>query len=82
MRTTLTIESDVAVALNRLQKQTGNSLKRIVNDALRRGLLEMQSPPARRLAFRTKAVDLGKCALPDLDNISETLAWAEGEDFR
>jgi hypothetical protein len=37
MRTTLTLDDDVAVALERLRRAGDASLKDIVNDALRRG---------------------------------------------
>jgi hypothetical protein len=38
MRTTLTLEGDVAVQIERLRRARDVSLKDIVNDALRRGL--------------------------------------------
>lgn len=38
MRTTLTLDDDVAVLLNRRAKLTGQSFKQVVNDALRNGL--------------------------------------------
>jgi hypothetical protein len=82
MRTTLTIDDDVAVALERMRKNRDASLKEIVNDVLRRGLKDANAPQKPRRAFRTRSVDLGKSRLPDLDNVAEVLAIAEGEDFR
>ena len=38
MRTTLTIEDDVAVRLERLRRERDTNLKDVVNDALRQGL--------------------------------------------
>lgn len=38
MRTTLTIDDDLAVRLKALAEQRGVGLKTVVNDALRRGL--------------------------------------------
>ena len=38
MRTTLTIEPDVAQRIRRRMAQKGHSLKRVINDALRAGL--------------------------------------------
>ena len=38
MRTTLTLDDDVAEALRRLVRQTGRPFKQVVNDALRAGL--------------------------------------------
>jgi hypothetical protein len=43
MRTTLTLDDDVAAALERLRKTCNASLKDLVNEALRRGLKEMMS---------------------------------------
>jgi hypothetical protein len=83
MRTTLTIDDDVAVVLERLRKERDASLKDVVNDALRRGLKDMRAPPkAQRKPFRTRTVDHGGFLIPNLDNISEVLAIAEGEDHR
>jgi Ribbon-helix-helix protein, copG family len=39
MRTTLTLDDDVAAALERLRKSRDASLKDLVNEALRRGLI-------------------------------------------
>ena len=47
MRTTLTLDDDVAVALERVREQRGASLKELVNEALRRGLRDMSSRPKR-----------------------------------
>ncbi|HEX3664500.1 MAG TPA: hypothetical protein VHU23_04620 [Rhizomicrobium sp.] len=82
MRTTLTIDEDVAVALERMRKSRNASLKEIVNDVLRRGLKDANTPHKPRRAFRTRSVDLGNSRLPNLDNVAEILAIAEGEDFR
>jgi hypothetical protein len=79
MRTTLTIDPDVAAALHRLRKARDASLKDVVNEALRRGLRELaagKTPPKR---VRTRAVSLGRPKLESLDNISEVIAFAEGE---
>ena len=81
MRTTLTIDADVAVELDRLRRARNTSLKDLVNDALRRGLKDMASP-AKNERFQTRSMDLGRCLLDNVDNIAEVLAIAEGEDFR
>jgi hypothetical protein len=44
MRTTLTLDDDVADALRRRAQQTGLPFKQVVNDALRAGLVPRQSP--------------------------------------
>jgi hypothetical protein len=82
MRTTLTLDDDVAAALDRLRKTRDASLKDLVNEALRRGLKEMSARPKRRQPFRTQAVGLGRLRIGGLDNVAEALAIAEGETFK
>ncbi|HSR70127.1 MAG TPA: DUF2191 domain-containing protein [Acidobacteriota bacterium] len=82
MRTTLTIEEDVAVLIQRLRKERDLTLKEVVNQALRKGLNVMLAPPPESKRYRINPRDLGRCRLNDLDNISEALAIAEGEDYR
>ena len=82
MRTTLTIDDDVAAALQRLRQARNGSLKVLVNEALRRGLKEMGARPKRREPFRTQAVALGRLRIGSIDNVSEALAISEGESFR
>ena len=82
MRTTLTIDDDVAASLERLRKARDASLKDLINEALRRGIKEMSARPKRREPFRTRAVDLGRVKIGSLDNVQEALAVAEGESFK
>jgi hypothetical protein len=80
MRTTLTIVDDVAVELKRLRCECDRTLKDLINDALRRGLREMQARPKRK-PFRTATHDMGKF-LVDVDNVAEAIAYAERENFK
>jgi Ribbon-helix-helix protein, copG family len=82
MRTTLTIDDDVAALLERLRRNRDLSLRELVNDALRRGLREMAAKPRKREPFRTRSVDLGALRIASIDNVAEALAVAEGEAFR
>ena len=82
MRTTLTLDDDVAAALERVRRTRDASLKDIVNDALRRGLNDMTARRKRREPFRTRSVELGRLRLAGIDNIGESLAIAEGEAFK
>jgi Ribbon-helix-helix protein, copG family len=81
MRTTLTLDDDVAVQLDRLRRARNANLKDLVNEALRRGLRDMSSPAKKRQPFRTRTFRMGK-PLINLDNIAEALAHLEGEGFR
>ena len=82
MRTTLTIDDDVAVQIERLRRDRGVSLKRVVNETLRHGLREMADKKTPGKAFRTRVFDMGAARIPSLDNVAEALAVAEGEAFR
>jgi len=58
MRTTLTIEDQLAQDLKRTAQATGKPLKQVVNEALRAGLRSIESPPAR--PYRLEAAALGQ----------------------
>jgi hypothetical protein len=81
MRTTLTLDDDVAVQLERLRRARNANLKDVVNEALRRGLRDMSTPSRKRQPFRTRSFPMGK-TLVNLDNVAETLAQLEGEGFK
>jgi len=81
MRTTLTIDDDVAVQLKRLRRDRDVNFKELVNEALRRGLQQMSSAPQRRKALRTRTFDMGK-PLISIDNVAEALANLEGDGFK
>ena len=57
MRTTLTLEPDVAARLNSEVARSDRALKAVVNDALRRGL-HMPSKSARQTAYTVKPLRL------------------------
>jgi hypothetical protein len=82
MRTTLTLESDVAVQLERLRKARKTTLKALVNEALRAGLQQLAAPLPRKKPYRTPSVSVGGCLVDSLDNVAEVLALAEGEDYK
>jgi hypothetical protein len=81
MRTTLTLDDDVAVQLKRLIRDRDATLKDVVNDALRRGLYEMEARPKPRKPFRMKTYDGGQQLIP-IDNVAEALALLYGEDYK
>ncbi len=82
MRTTLTIEDDVAAELERLRRARDARLKDLVNEALRRGLQDMTAPSKKRKPFRTRSFDGGRLLVASIDNIAELLAEVEGECWR
>jgi len=82
MRTTVTLDDDIAAAIRRLRRVRNSTLKQVVNEALRRGIRDMTVRKRRRAMFRTRSVKLGSLLIPSLDNIGEVLAAAEGEAFK
>jgi len=81
MRTTLTLDDDVAVRLKRLRRQRNLKFRDLVNDALRRGLRDMGGEPRRREVLRTRTFDMGQ-PLINIDNVAEALGHLESEGFK
>ena len=78
MRTTLTIDDDVAFRLKRVQDgDPQKPFKEIVNDALRRGLNSPGLKQAKK-KFKLRAFPLGLREGLSLDNIEELLSQVEG----
>jgi hypothetical protein len=82
MRTTLSLDDDVAALIEKIRKAKDASLKEVVNTALRDGLVRMVQASAPRKKFHMTVHDAGRCYLPNLDNTAEVLAFAEGEQFK
>ena len=82
MRTTLTLDDDVAAKLKAEQHRAGRTFREIVNDALRRGLAS-QRVTAKRRSFKITARDLGdlKPGL-SLDNVAVLIERVEGPLYR
>jgi hypothetical protein len=78
MKTTLDLAPDVAERLQRARRLTGIPLKTLVNDALRHGLDQIERSEASIETYRTQPWDLGKCSLPNLDDVVSALAFGEG----
>jgi hypothetical protein len=77
MRTTLTLDNDVAAKLKAESRRAGRSLREIVNETLRCGLASRRAP-ARRQAFKITTRDLGDLK-PGLssDNVAELIEQVE-----
>jgi hypothetical protein len=81
-RTTLSLEPDVAAALDRRRRDRGTTLKGEVNELLRLGLEAASRPVEFSERFETKPLPLGRPRLESFDDISEVLDFAEGEEHR
>lgn len=79
MRTTLTIDDDVAFGLERMRKsEPKKPFKVLVNETLRRGLQSPTSPVQKPFVVRSRPVGIADKV--DLDNIEEALNILEGAD--
>ena len=80
MRTTLTIDDDVAIALERIRRREALSLKAAVNEALRRGLRAMdeEREATSRTVYQVRPWDSGGMRVR-VDSVAEALDWAEGD---
>jgi len=77
VRTTLTLDEDVAALLNKEVRKSGESFKQVVNRYLRLGLTASKHPA--RKPFVVKPWKLG---LPPFEKVEELLEYMEGPDYR
>lgn len=81
MRTTMTLDKDVAARLEQLMRKRRQPLKVVVNDVLRAGLAEIEKPQVQA-PFRTEGFDLGPSLIGNLDDVEGVLARIDGERHR
>jgi hypothetical protein len=81
MRTTLTLDSDVAAKTREAARKTGLPFKTVVNNALRLGIGALLEPRQGR-PYRTEARPMRLRSGLNCDNISDLLERAEGESYR
>jgi hypothetical protein len=80
MRTTLTLDDDVAEMLNSIMVNEKKTLKKVVNEVLRAGIVQLREAESiTKKVYATPALKTGPCQYPHLDSIGEILAAAEGE---
>lgn len=78
MRTTITLEDDVAAKLQSLSRRSGRSFKDILNETLRRGLAT-NPLPRRAEPFKVQARDLGtRRPGINFDSVADLLDHIEG----
>jgi hypothetical protein len=82
MRTTITLDEDVAAKLKAEVRRSGRSFKETINEALRRSLLPRKQPGPHR-PFRIQTRDLGALRPGlSLDDVAGLLDRVEGERHR
>jgi hypothetical protein len=77
VRTTLTLDDDVASLLKKEARKSGAPFKQVVNRYLRLGLTAPKQPA--RKPFKVKPFNLG---LPHFTKVEELLEQLEGPDYR
>lgn len=81
MRTTLTIDDDIAAALKARARDTDKSFKAVVNEVMRIGLMTGEKPVPHREPFRVASAPRG--FLPGIDplKLNQLLDEIETERF-
>jgi hypothetical protein len=79
MRTTLTLDPDLAARLKSEVRRTGKTFKTVVNDALKRGL-GMGGRPARRRRFEVRPHGFGFKPGVDLDRLNQIVDELETDE--
>jgi hypothetical protein len=82
MRTTLTLDPDVAAQIKALVRTRRRPFRSVVNEALRAGLAAMEKRTGRRSPHQTTGFDLGPSLVGSLDNVEDVLSRVEGEQHR
>ena len=77
MRTTLTLDDDIAAKIKAEMRRSGKSFKETVNEFLRIGMA-MQRELKNADRFRVRARSLGVVAGLNYDNIGELLEQLDG----
>lgn len=73
MRTTLTLDDDVAAALARRRAERGTGLRREINDLLRAGLGAVSQPGADAQPYELPTFDPGLALITDLRALKDLL---------
>lgn len=77
MRTTLTLDDDIAALLKKESRRSGKPFKELVNRYLRRGIAAPKQAPRQR--FKVKAKNVG---LPHFEKTEQYIEFLEGPDHR
>ncbi len=81
MRTTLTLDDDVAARIDEELRKRGGTFKDTVNDLLRAGF-QAQSETKKVKRFKARVRAMGRRAGMDYDNIGDLLEQTEGSSHR
>lgn len=79
MRTTVTLDADLAPQLKRLRRERSVSMARVVNELIRAGL---EAPRRRQKPYRMKHTFGARLLVQHLDNAMELIEQLEGPSRR
>jgi hypothetical protein len=80
MRTTLTLDSDVAADLKKRARKTGKPFRQVLNEAVRAGLQAQAAPPPRPYKLKTLSMG-GPMPGINLDKALQLAADFEDEEI-
>ncbi len=81
MRTTLTLDDDLAAQLRQIAQRSGESFKEVINSTLRRGLSHGAKPAPRLTRFRVQPKACGFRPGVDVTKLNQLADELEMEDF-
>jgi hypothetical protein len=81
MRTTLTLDDDLAKRLREKSRRSGETFKEVVNETLRRGLRSAEKPSPALPRFVVKSKARGFCAGVDILHLNRFYDELEVEEF-
>jgi hypothetical protein len=77
VRTTVTLDDDIAALLKQEIRKSGEPFKQVVNRVLRLGFVAAKQPSQK--PFKVKPINLG---LPQYEKVEDMLEYLEGPDYR
>lgn len=80
MRTTLSLDDDIARLLEKESRKSGASFKEVVNRFLRLGLMAARQPPRKPFVVTPRKLGLPRGL--NYDNVAELLEELEGPEHR
>lgn len=80
MRTTLSLDDDVAKLLQQEIRRSGDSFKEVVNHYLRAGLMTAGKPARKKFVVRPRPLGLPKGL--SYDNVEELISALEGAQHK
>jgi hypothetical protein len=81
MRTTLTLDDDVAAAIEHRRRERDHTLKQEVNELIRVGLQHVDEPRPEVPEFRVEPFDCGGLLI-DIEDMGPVLDMLDAEDWQ